>query len=214
MQKSYQIKVARSEAALRDGENLVWNSGTVDSDDSHLVSYAGPALEGSRTYWWQVTVRTTDGKEYTSAPAHWTMARDADRPWTAAWIGLNDSTDIKVADNRTTLPVRYLRKEFGLRDKPVRAMLSVSGIGSSSCYLNGRRVGDDVFGPLPALYDASVPFLTYDVTDMLAAGDNAIGVALGNGRYFPMRAEGMLGWGLPRLIAELEVEYPDGTVGK
>lgn len=212
MQKSYQIKVARSEADLRNGENLVWNSGTVDSDDSHLVSYAGPALEGSRTYWWKVTVRTTDGKEYTSAPAHWTMARDADRPWTAAWIGLNDSTDIKVADNRTTLPVRYLRKEFGLRDKPVRAMLSVSGIGSSYCYLNGRRVGDDVFGPLPALYDASVPFLTYDVTDMLAAGDNAIGVALGNGRYFPMRAEGMLGWGLPRLIAELEVEYPDGTV--
>ncbi len=209
MQKSYQIELAEDKNSL--GKADVWNSGVVESDRSHLVEYTGPALKGNTTYWWRVTVSTTDGKEYTSAPARCTTARDPHKPWTAQWIGLNDSTNIAIADNRTTLPVRYLRKEFALADKPVRAMLSVSGIGSSYCYLNGSRVGDDVFGPLPTLYDASVPYLTYDVTSMLSKGDNAIGVALGNGRYFPMREHGMLAWGLPRLIAELEVEYPDGS---
>ena len=209
MQKSYQIELAGDKNSL--GKADVWNSGVIESDRSHLVEYTGPALKGNTTYWWRVTVRTTDGKEYTAAPARFTTARDPEKPWTAQWIGLNDSTDIKIADNRTTLPARYLRKEFALSDKPVRAVLNVSGIGSSYCYLNGARVGDDVFGPLPSLYDASVPYLTYDVTGMLHRGDNAIGVALGNGRYFPMREHGMLAWGLPRLIAELEVEYPDGT---
>lgn len=209
MQESYHIEVAACKEDL--GKTDIWNSGVVESDRSHLVEYTGPALEGNTTYWWQVTVKTSNGKTYRSTPASWTMARNADKPWTAKWIGLNDSTNIRIHQNRTTLPARYLRKEFSLKDKPAKAMLNISGIGSSYCYLNGSQVGDDVFGPLPTLYDASVPFLTYDVTDMLAKGDNAIGVALGNGRYFPMREQGMLAWGLPRLIAELDIEYADGT---
>ena len=91
-------------------------------------------------------------------------------------------------------------------------MLYVSGVGSSICYLNGKRIGDDVFGPLPTWYDASVSYLTYDVTRMVTKGGNVIGVELGNGRYLSMRSgDWMLGFGLPRLIAQLVVEYEDGT---
>ena len=56
--------------------------------------------------------------------------------------------------------------------------------------MNGERIGNDVFGPLPTWYDASVSYLTYDVTPLLKSGTNAIGVALGNGRYLSMRANG------------------------
>jgi alpha-L-rhamnosidase len=35
-------------------------------------------------------------------------------------------------------------------------------------------------------------------------------VALGNGRYLSMRANGMVGFGLPRLMAQLNIEYDNG----
>ena len=69
-----------------------------------------------------------------------------------------------------------------MSSQPKRAVLYVSGVGSSVCYMNGERIGNDVFGPLPTWYDASVSYLTYDVTPLLKSGTNAIGVALGNGR--------------------------------
>ena len=94
--------------------------------------------------------------------------------------------------------------------QPKRAVLYVSGVGSSVCYMNGERIGNDVFGPLPTWYDASVSYLTYDVTPLLKSGTNAIGVALGNGRYLSMRANGMVGFGLPRLMAQLNIECDNG----
>ena len=53
-------------------------------------------------------------------------------------------------------------------------------------------------------------YLTYDVTPLLKSGTNTIGVALGNGRYLSMRANGMVGFGLPRLMAQLNIEYDNG----
>ena len=48
---------------------------------------------------------------------------------------------------------------------------------------------------------------------LLHKGDNTLGVVLGNGRYFWLRARGkpIAGFGLPRLLARLEVEYEDGS---
>ena len=58
-------------------------------------------------------------------------------------------------------------------------------------------------------YDASVSYLTYDVTPLLKSGTNTIGVALGNGRYLSC-APMMVGFGLPRLMAQLNIEYDNG----
>ena len=149
----------------------------------------------------------------TSAFAHDTT--DA-RNWIAQWIGINDSSDLKIENHRTTLPARYLRKDFVITRKPSKATLYISGLGSSYAFINGKRVGDDIFGPLPTWYDVTVPYLAYDVTDLINKGDNAIGVALGNGRYLSMRVgqyppEDVIGFGLPRLIAEIEIQYADGS---
>jgi len=210
-QEYYRIEVAQSESDIKKNKHLVWDSEKVSSTQSHLIAYAGPRLKPNSIYWWKVTVWTSGGKKFESKPKSFLTSRDDTAKWTASWIGLNDSANIVIKDNRTILPVRYLRKQFVLAERPVKAILSVSGIGSSYCYINGKAVSDDIFGPLPSWYDASVPYLTYDVTELLGKGDNAIGVALGNGRYFPMRREGVAGWGLPRMIAQLEVEYPDGS---
>ncbi len=209
MQTAYRIEAAASERGLKAGA-LVWDSGRVESDSSVLVGYAGEPLGSGEKYWWRVTVWTGPGPSVSSTPQHFSTALGED-DWKARWIGVDDPENLKVEDNRTTLPARYLRREFDAQAKPVRAMLYVSGVGSSICHINGRRVGDDVFGPLPTWYDASVPYLTYDVTALVKKGANAIGVALGNGRYLTMRERGMHGFGLPRLLAQLEIEYPDGS---
>ncbi|MDR3250894.1 MAG: glycoside hydrolase family 78 protein [Tannerella sp.] len=211
LQTAFQIEVAASEKDLKKGGNTVWNTGKVASGNSHLVTYEGIPLESGKDYFWRVKVWTNQGDESQSAVQRWSMALLDEREWSdTEWIGINDSTRLKIEENRTILPARYLRKQFNAAAKPVRAKLYVSGIGSSVCYINGKQVGDDVFGPLPTWYDASVPFITYDVTGLIKKGDNAIGVALGNGRFLTMRQRGMASFGLPRLIARLTVEYADG----
>jgi alpha-L-rhamnosidase len=211
MQTAYQIDVAVSEKALKaGGDGLLWSSGRVESDGSLLVRYDGKPLESGGKYYWRVTVWTNHGESAQSAVRSWSMALLNDSDWQAKWIGVNDPENLAVNDNRTVLPARYLRKEFEAASRPVRAMLYVSGVGSSACYVNGKTVGNDVFGPLPTWYDASVPYLTYDVTSLVKKGANVIGAALGNGRFLTMRERGMSGFGLPRLIAQLDIEYANG----
>ena len=210
MQTAYQIEVAATEKELQDGTNLLWSTGKVESDQSLFVVYDGQPLESGKSYYWKLTVWTNTEGKCQSEIQHWSMALLNDSDWKAKWIGIDDPENLKIEENRTILPARYLRKEFEAISKPKRAVLYVSGVGSSVCYLNGQQIGNDVFGPLPTWYDASVPYLTYDVTSLLQQGINALGVALGNGRYLTMREHGMFGFGLPRLIAQLQVEYENG----
>src|SRR5215468_4448104 len=42
MQSAYQVRVASSERDLREGRNLVWDSGQVTSDESAHCPYRGP----------------------------------------------------------------------------------------------------------------------------------------------------------------------------
>ena len=114
----------------------------------------------------------------------------------------------------TRLAARYLRKEFAGGQKDIRrAMLYISGLGAYEAYLNGERVSDDFLAPALTFYSKLVYYNTYDVTRLLHKGDNTLGVILGNGRYFWLRAQGkpIAGFGLPRLLARLEVEYEDGS---
>ncbi|MDR2774521.1 MAG: glycoside hydrolase family 78 protein [Tannerella sp.] len=212
MQKAYQLDVAASEEALKGGgSGLLWSSGRIESDASLLVEYAGKPLESGEKYYWRVTIWTNRDESAQSDVQSWSTALFNDSEWKAGWIGINDPENLKVEDNRTILPARYLRREFEIgTSKIVRATLYIAGLGSSVPYINGRQVGNDAFGPLPTWYDVSVPYLTYDVTSLIKKGANVIGAVLGNGRFLTMRERGMLGFGLPRLIAQLDIKYANG----
>ncbi len=66
--------------------------------------------------------------------------------WKAKWIGL-DGGETPTADDHRRLPARMLRREFDVAKKVTRATVSMSGLGFSELYLNGRRVGDQVIDP-------------------------------------------------------------------
>ncbi len=116
---------------------------------------------------------------------------------------------------RTVLPARLLRKEFAAPPQIRRATLYISGLGLFEGYLNGAKISNDVLVPALSEYEKRVYYMTYDVTRLLRPGTNALGVMLGNGRFFPMRHDiptVMRGFGYPKLLLQLEMETSDGKI--
>jgi len=115
------------------------------------------------------------------------------------------------------LPARMLRREFNLDKKIKRAMMYICGLGYYELELNGKKVGDHVLDPELTHYSKRSLYVTYDVTDQLNQGDNAIGVILGNSRYFAPRSAvpfETVDYGFPKLLLQMCVEYEDGSVAQ
>ncbi|WP_447035713.1 alpha-L-rhamnosidase [Streptomyces sp. DSM 118878] len=111
-------------------------------------------------------------------------------------------------------PAAQLRHEFRLRNRKVaRARLYSSALGLYEAFLNGERVGDDRLAPGWTDYDKRVQYQTYDVTELVSSGANALGVTLATGWY-----AGNVGWfgphqygERPAFLGQLEVTYTDGS---
>ena len=212
MQVGYRIQVAASPEDLQSGKNLLWDSGEITSDCSLFIPYEGEMLQSRQSYYWRVKVKTNQSAGDWSEVQMWSMAILNPTEWKARWIGENQMSNPGETDkDHTRLAARYLRKPFSINKEVKRATLYISGLGSSESYLNGKRISEDIFAPMPSHYPTRVYYNVYDVTDLLQQGDNLLGVVLGNGRYFAMRNPGMLTYGLPSLLAQLEMVYTDGT---
>ena len=83
-------------------------------------------------------------------------------------------------------------------------------------FLNGDRVGDQVFAPGWTDYRERVIYQTYDVTKQIARGQNVIGALLAPGWYeTPLewfQQPNNYGATPPALRAQLRIEHADGTV--
>ena len=106
------------------------------------------------------------------------------------------------------------RKTFSV-DKPIRsARLYATALGLYEARINGQRVGDDVLSPGWTDYNQRVKYQTYDVTDFVKRGRNAIGAIVAPGWYAGhVGGFGAAQFGLtPALRMQLEITYSDGTV--
>ncbi|MEM6504312.1 MAG: family 78 glycoside hydrolase catalytic domain [Planctomycetota bacterium] len=72
-------------------------------------------------------------------------------------------------------------REFKLEHPPGQARLYVTGLGIYELFLNGTRVGDELFAPGWTDTDYRLYYAAHDVTDLLTAGNNQIKARLGNG---------------------------------
>ena len=100
--------------------------------------------------------------------------------------------------------------------KPVRqAVLHITGLGFYEATLDGRRIGKKVLDPAPTDYSKRVLYSTYELGDRLPAGEHSLEVLVGRGAY----DEHLESWSFdaapwratPCLVAQLEIEYADGT---
>ncbi len=206
-QSAYEILVSFSREALAQDIGEVWDSGRLESSQSIQVSYAGKPLVSGGRYYWKVRVWDEHGNvSGWSEPAFWTMGLLNAGDWQAKWIGLDEPT----VTNGSPLPARWLRKEFDVHKWVARATVYFCGLGWSELYVNGQKIGDDVLSPPLSQYPKREYYETYDLTPMLQEGGNALGVVLGNGRFYAPRA-GALDSGFPKLLLQLHIEFADGT---
>ena len=129
--------------------------------------------------------------------------------WSAQWIG-----SPICSGPRAMAPVPFLRKDFRVDGAVRSAVLHITALGLFEAEINGLPVSDEIFAPGWTDYTKRVYFRSYYVTALLATGQNAIGVVLGDGWY-----AGRLGWGerncygeRPLLLTQLEITKADGTV--
>lgn len=214
-QLSYQILVASSMQKLNAGEGDIWNSGIVKSSQSQWVTYAGQPLKSNGRYFWKVQVTTNTGDTSWSEPAQWSMGLLSENEWKAQWIGLDKLMPWDSDTQFSRMSARYLRKEFAPKKKVAHATVHISGLGLYELYINGQKVGDRVLAPAPTDYRKTTLYNSYDVTALLKDNANAMGVTLGNGRFYTMRQNfknyKIPTFGFPKVRLVLILEYTDGT---
>jgi alpha-L-rhamnosidase len=187
-------------------------SSPISSPEQTLVPWPLPPL-GSHA---RCEVRVRVWHDGSDEPSGWSEPLSIEtglvRPedWTARMI---TPTVPQPADR--DWPALLLRRAFTLPADPVRARLYVTAYGVYEMELNGERVGDHVLAPGWTSYHHRLRYQTFDVTDHLRAGPNAIGGWLAEGWY-----RGRLGFrGGVRavygehtgLLAQLEVHCADGS---
>ena len=162
-QSAYQILVS-SDPLAKAGDQ--WDSGRVSSDRSGQVVYAGLPLVSNRTYYWKVRYWDKGGNPglYSAAASFDTGLFSADQ-WKGEWIGGN----------------RQLRKVFHLENTVKRARAFVTAQGYYELRLNGRKVGKNVLDPGWTTVEKRILYSSYDVTELLEQGPNAVGALLGQG---------------------------------
>lgn len=206
-QTAYQIQAAYSEAELRKGK-LLWDSGIVESDESLNISYQGE-LHTRAFVVWRVRLKDeTNSFGDWSETACFEMGLPKEEDKLAKWINPEKEYNIDSEP-----PVSLLRKEFEIEEGFLKARLYISALGMYEAKINDSRVGDQVLTPGFTDMERRRQYQTYDVTHLLTAGKNAIGVSLADGW-----ARGRLGFSGKRnqfsteiaLWALLILTYPDG----
>lgn len=227
---AYQIEAASSRKALLQGKADLWDSGKVNDSESLRIPYGGITLPAGKECWWRVRVwDQNDEASAWSEPSVW-VAGLPEEEWKAQWIGVpwQDDTALDELEDKTPPPAPLLRKTFQVKKDLESARVWISGLGYYELSLNGKKVGDEVLVPNQTNYDhrsglmeRTVPvednftqykvmYLSYDLTDQLQEGENALGVILGNG-FYNADQHWVKGYGSPRLLLQMHLSYKDGT---
>lgn len=222
-QTSYRVVAASTLENARNGIGDLWDSGEVCSDKMLYIPYEGKELQSRDKVFWKVFATLSYGRnkivKIESDIKYFEVSLLKSSDWQARWIGHEFEDDVLAG--KTRLAARYVRKEFDLADSIAEARLYVSGLGQYSAFINGDEVAaDELLKPALSDYRKRVYFNTFDVTEMLKSGGNAIGIILEGGHYTAMRinpdhidqdhTDNTLHFGTPRLLLQLEIKYSNG----
>lgn len=200
-QNAARIRIA-SDTAMQE---ILYDSGWEKEADS-LSFPVKSDLKPRTRYYWTVAVESDAGEQETS-DVQWFETAKREEDWVGKWITC-DSTEKRHP---------YFEKEIcsAAGKEVAKARLYISGLGLYEAFYNGERIGNEYFTPYSNDYNEWVQYQTYDVTEQMKHS-GTLSVLLGNGWYkarFGFTAKEDVGfygneW---KLIAELHLEYADGT---
>ncbi|WP_432561782.1 family 78 glycoside hydrolase catalytic domain [Kineococcus sp. SYSU DK003] len=181
----------------------------VHTADQVLVPWPADPLSSREQARVRVRVSGADG-----VWSNWSPARTLE-------VGLLNSTDwtarfiSPVGLGALHMPAPVLAGRLTVPGPVRSARLFATAHGIYVATLNGRPVDDSVLAPGWTSYENRLRYHTYDVTDLVAEGENRLEFLLGNGWY-----RGRLGYMLDRalygdrlaVLAQLEVTTTDGAV--
>lgn len=121
-----------------------------------------------------------------------------------------------VVANPSQNAAPMLRTEFNAENQEIaKARLYVTARGIYEMYLNGERVGEDYFNPGLTQYNKTHMYQTYDVTNLVQSGENAIGGWLSEGWWSGNITYSGENWNYfgdrQSLRAQLIITYEDGS---
>ena len=193
---------AAAEIVVRTGGKTVYDSGR--REDISSLGFEAPLELAPRTrYDWTVTL-WGDGGDWASASSWFETARQ-EEPWQAQWIAA-DFQDKEVQP--------LLVKDFSLSEEVESARAYVCGLGIYELEINGQKAGNEYLLPGYHCYDFHLEYQTFDITGLVRAGENRVGLALGPGwykgdiifdRYHNLYGDTM------QAICEVRVLLKDGT---
>jgi len=177
------------------------------SDASQWATAATFTPKAKTRYEWQVRVWDEQNRDTGwSEAAHFeTGLLGAPWPGAAAWIGEGLATPQGGAPH-----ARYLRGEFDVATRPMKARLYFSAFGAAEPWLNGKKVGDDFFLPGWPDYRKRAFYVAYDVTAQINTGHNAFGFILGEGWFSSTLLRGTQFGTEPVVSAFLELTDAEG----
>lgn len=196
-QTAYEVEITRG------GAVKVYK---VDSSEQILVPWPAEPLRSRESA--SVRVRVAQEDDWSEWSAAGVVEAGLLEPsdWVATFVS-------PVGVGATDMPAPIVASSLTISGGIRTARLYLTAHGVYVATLNGSRVGNDVLAPGWTSYPHRLRYQTYDVTDLLRPGDNALEVLLGDGWY-----RGHLGFKGERglygdrlaLLAQLEVTTTDG----
>ena len=156
------------------------------------------------------------------------LANDVDNWSNAQWIALERLQDSMLvvpgvhgsgdllgvkAQKRSIVPM--FRKDFNITDNIESASINICGLGHYEFYINNVKVGDRFLSPGWTNYQKRNFYNSYDITEQIKKGGNAIGILVGNGFYNINRERYrklIVAYGYPKLIFNIRIIFKNGAV--
>lgn len=188
---------------IQESGKKVFDSGKIYSGLTSNIYFKNLELKHGCKYTWDLLTWGNDGEVFSKSNLEFITGIDT---FNGQWITFDKDKPF------------YARTGFNINKKIQYAIAYVCGLGHFKLFVNGEKVTDHELDPGWTDYNKSVQYVTFDITESIKEGSNAVGVSVGNGWYVGCKEShfycadtyNAFSDHLP-LICNIIIKYEDGT---